>query len=153
MQRWPYLTISCCILNNILKCSCLGCYSENLTLFMQQKVQQDIAVTIFKACFLFFSFFLAFFFFLFSARLLFHNPSGGLHALNMLTGKLNRYILYKSPQTQKPQVAASLNRALSSSSPSSSSCTETIHASNVSTGIVLRRSLHFAALLHLRSKR
>lgn len=63
MQRWPYLTISCCILNNILKCSCLGCYSENLTLFMQQKVQQDIAVTIFKACFLFFSSFLSFFFF------------------------------------------------------------------------------------------
>ncbi len=38
-----------------------------------------------------------------------HSSSSGLHGLNILTRKLNRYILYKSPQTQKPQVAASLN--------------------------------------------
>lgn len=53
------------------------------------------------------------------------NPSGGLHSLNLLTGKLNRYILYRSPQTQKPQVAASLNPELTSSC-----CSETIYASN-----------------------
>lgn len=47
-------------------------------------------------------------FFLFSCPLS-QNPSCGLHGLNMLTGKQNRYILHKSPQTQKPQVAASLN--------------------------------------------
>lgn len=41
-------------------------------------------------------------------RLLSHKPSG-LHGLNLLTGKLNRYILYKSPQTRKPQVAVSQN--------------------------------------------
>lgn len=62
--------------------------------------------------------------FLFSTCLLSHNPSGGLHGLNMLTGKLNRYILYKSPQTQNPQVAAFLNPELSSY------CTKTIYALN-----------------------
>lgn len=54
--------------------------------------------------------------FLFSTHLLSHSHSGGLHGLNMLTGKLNRYILYKSPQTQKPQVAVFINPELSSSS-------------------------------------
>ncbi len=85
---------------------------------MQWNAKLDTVMTIFKA-----RFFL--FFFLFSTRLLSHNPSSGLHGLNMLTGKLNRYILYKSPQTQKPQVAASLNPELSSSC-----CTKTIYASN-----------------------